>query len=604
MSASKVKKTMTLRITLLSLLSMALAMGTSAQTVLPFTERQRAILDSLTAEGDTLLMQVAQNKATTFDYYFNEAMRQRQKGNQTAVFELLKYCLQLDSTSAAAHFYLSQCYLQLKDKQQSAHHLNRAAELSPHNTIYLETLARTQVSTQDYAAATKTVERLVAEETDRTDMLELLFQLYEQQGDHANAIKTIERLELLSGKNEQLSYRKSKIYTEMGNDEAAIAEMKLLADEHPNDPAYRCIYADALLDGGRDAEGLAIVNDILQSDSMNMRALVTLYDYHSQRGDRQNTETVARKLLLTDGIGDDTKISLIRDMVAKNEQEGGDSTKILNIFEMIMEQPEVSADLALFYASYMEYKNMPREGINAVLERVLDIAPDNVSARFNLVAHAWNKNDMSTVIDLCADARRYNSDQLLFYYYQGLAYYRIGNKDNALDAFRNGISTINEKSEIDIVSDFYALMGDLLHDKGEYAAAYAAYDSCLQWKPDNIGCLNNYAYFLSLDESDLDKAERMSHKTIQAQPDNATYLDTYAWILFLQKRYDEAKVYINQAVSKDKDESETILEHAGDIHAMSGDIDAAVNLWKQALVKDRNNKLLIKKIQKKKYLKR
>ena len=82
-----------------------------------------------------------------------------------------------------------------------------------------------------------------------------------------------------------------------------------------------------------------------------------------------------------------------------------------------------------------------------------------------------------------------------------------------------------------MVSDFYALMGDILQQKGNTNEAYAAYDSCLQWKDDNIGCLNNYAYYLSLENKNLSKAEQMSYKTVKAEPKNSTYLDTYAWIL-------------------------------------------------------------------------
>lgn len=97
------------------------------------------------------------------------------------------------------------------------------------------------------------------------------------------------------------------------------------------------------------------------------------------------------------------------------------------------------------------------------------------------------------------------------------------------------MSQINDQSNPSLVSDFYAIMGDILHDKGDDKGAYAAYDSCLQWKDDNYGCLNNYAYYLSVENKDLDKAAQMSYRTVQAEPDNSTFLDTYAWILFMQK---------------------------------------------------------------------
>ena len=93
-------------------------------------------------------------------------------------------------------------------------------------------------------------------------------------------------------------------------------------------------------------------------------------------------------------------------------------------------------------------------------------------------------------------------------------------------------------------------------------------------KSDNIYCMNNYAYYLSINGDDLQKAEQMSYKTVQAEPKNATYLDTYAWILFLQKRYTEAKIYIDLAIKNDTDsiQNSVIWEHAGDVYAKLGDI--------------------------------
>lgn len=48
--------------------------------------------------------------------------------------------------------------------------------------------------------------------------------------------------------------------------------------------------------------------------------------------------------------------------------------------------------------------------------------------------------------------------------------------------------------------------------------AYAAYDSALVYKENNIGALNNYAYYLSVERKNLDKAEEMSYRTVKAEP--------------------------------------------------------------------------------------
>jgi tetratricopeptide (TPR) repeat protein len=252
----------------------------------------------------------------------------------------------------------------------------------------------------------------------------------------------------------------------------------------------------------------------------------------------------------------------------------------------------------------MSLKEMPRDTIDRALEQVLAIAPDDAAARLQLVRSAWMDEDTDRVIALCQTARQYNPDEMAFYYYQGMTHYQRGEKDEALNTFQNGIGVINDESDPAIVSDFYAIMGDLLHERGQARQAFEAYDSCLQWKDDNLGCLNNYAYYLSELGQQLEKAEEMSRRTIKAESKNATYLDTYAWILFQQKRYAEARIYIDQALQHDSLPGAVIHEHAGDIYAQCGDIDGAILQWGKALADDPENKLLLRKIKRKKYLKK
>ena len=94
----------------------------------------------------------------------------------------------------------------------------------------------------------------------------------------------------------------------------------------------------------------------------------------------------------------------------------------------------------------------------------------------------------------------------------------------------------------------------------------------------------------------------MSYKTVKAEPSNSTYLDTYAWILFEKGNYAEARLYIDDAMKNKGDESDTIVEHCGDIYYMTGDVDGALKYWKQALEMGSKSKMLKKKIEKKKYI--
>ena len=538
-----------------------------------------------------------------YDRLFLEAIIEREKGNDAAAFEMLRHCLDIKPEASEAYYYLAHYYLRMKDNDKALAAFKKASLLEPDNVNYLETLAQMYLQSQDLESATETFERLSKAEPDREDVLGMLVQLYSNdKNQYPKAIATLDRMEQLDGMNERISYAKAEFYQKMGNGKAAIAEMKKLADQYPNDLNYRNAYADMLLVNNNEKKAIDIYRGILKEAPANSKVLFSMRTYFLGQGNTVAADSMTVNILTRSNANTDEKIYLLRQEVMDNENDGGDSTKVIQLFERTINAKGSDPSIGLLYASYMELKKMPKADINRVLEDVLEKAPDNAAARLQLIADAWERKDYDRVVTLCSAARQYNPDEMAFYYYQGVALSQQDKTDEALDTFKNGISVINEQSSPDIVSDFYAIMGDLLHEKGDKQQAFAAYDSCLQWKPDNLGCLNNYAYYISESGGNLSKAEEMSYKTIKAEPKNATFLDTYAWILFRQERYAEAKIYIDQTLQCDSDSSAVIVEHAGDIYAKCGDIDKAVELWTEALKKSPDNQLLARKARQRKYI--
>ena len=538
-----------------------------------------------------------------YDRLFLEAIIEREKGNDAAAFEMLRHCLDIKPEASEAYYYLAHYYLRMKDNDKALAAFKKASLLEPDNVNYLETLAQMYLQSQDLESATETFERLSKAEPDREDVLGMLVQLYSNdKNQYPKAIATLDRMEQLDGMNERISYAKAEFYQKMGNGKAAIAEMKKLADQYPNDLNYRNAYADMLLVNNNEKKAIDIYRGILKEEPANSKVLFSMRTYFLGQGNTVAADSMTVNILTRSNANTDEKIYLLRQEVMDNENDGGDSTKVIQLFERTINAKGSDPSIGLLYASYMELKKMPKADINRVLEDVLEKAPDNAAARLQLIADAWERKDYDRVVTLCSAARQYNPDEMAFYYYQGVALSQQDKTDEALDTFKNGISVINEQSSPDIVSDFYAIMGDLLHEKGDKQQAFAAYDSCLQWKPDNLGCLNNYAYYISESGGNLSKAEEMSYKTIKAEPKNATFLDTYAWILFRQERYAEAKIYIDQTLQCDSDSSAVIVEHAGDIYAKCGDIDKAVELWTEALKKSPDNQLLARKARQRKYI--
>ncbi len=199
----------------------------------------------------TSLAQSVVSPSRRFNAFFLEAICERAKGNNDAAFDLLRRCVEIDSTKSEAYYYLAQYYGALKQKDRAIVCIEKAAALEPLNSTYQETLANAYINMRQYDKAAEVLETLYDKHKDRDDVLGVLIQLYEEQHDYEAAIKTLTKLETMEGKSERLSYAKSNFYTQLGDKKAAIAEMKNLADQYPNDQNYRGLYANTLFVNGK-----------------------------------------------------------------------------------------------------------------------------------------------------------------------------------------------------------------------------------------------------------------------------------------------------------------------------------------------------------------
>lgn len=122
--------------------------------------------------------------------------------------------------------------------------------------------------------------------------------------------------------------------------------------------------------------------------------------------------------------------------------------------------------------------------------------------------------------------------------------------------------------------------------------------------PNDLMLMNNYAYYLALDNEELDKAAEYGAKLVEKEPLESTYLDTYAYILMKQAKYDLAIFYIRQALTYDSKEAPNfeIIEHYGDILYFLGNIDQAIEEWSKAKKINPNSSILNEKIKQKKYV--
>ena len=422
---------------------------------------------------------------------------------------------------------------------------------------------------------------MVAQFPSRLEPLMALVDLYNRTKNYEKVIHTLDRLEKLDGKSEQISMEKFRMYLAMDDNERAFAEIENLAKEYPYEMRYLTMLGDIYLENGKQEEAYDTFQKVLGNEPGYAPAMLSMASYYEKTGQDSLYRIQLDSLLLNRKVETDTKLNIMRQLIMRSERGDKDSTRIVGLFNSMLAQEQETADVAMLAAQYLLSKRMDEEA-KPVLRQVLDIDPENKPARLQLLSFAISKEDLDEVIRLCAPAVEYMPEALEFYYYWGIAHYQKKEHDEALEVFRKGVRQVGPDSDKSMASDFYSIMGDLYHIKKMNAEAYAAYDSALVYKPDNIGALNNYAYYLSVERKDLDKAEEMSYRTVKAEPTNDTYLDTYAWILFEKGKYAEARIYIDQALQNGGDKNSVVVEHCGDIYYQSGEREKALEYWIQA----------------------
>ena len=102
--------------------------------------------------------------------------------------------------------------------------------------------------------------------------------------------------------------------------------------------------------------------------------------------------------------------------------------------------------------------------------------------------------------------------------------------------------------------------------------------------------LNNYAYYLCVNDKRLSDAKKMSYKTIYAEPNNPVYLDTYAWILYKLGEYENAELYMKRSIDnagKDNDII-TYYDHYSEILKANGKLELSEKY--QSMIDELNKK--------------
>lgn len=534
------------------------------------------------------------------DYYFYDALSEKAKGNYAEAFNLLQHCHALDSTNANVLSELGSFYNVLGEKNKALAYLQKAVDISPDNYYYNMLLASLNRDLDKKQDAIDIYESIQENHPDKIDVFMALAETYNDNGDLKKAIEVLDELEQNVGVRESITLNKFRLYSMLDQKDKAFDEIEGIIEKNPDNLSYIILLGDLYMQDNQLEKSLEQYKKVEAIDPNSPALVQSMVNYYEKRGKSELALKEIKQALINPMFEVDIKLQLLTRYIAMLQSNETDTTIANPLFETLFDQHPNNTQLNLLYGSLLLLQENEADAMEQ-FEIYAQANPTNPAGWEQMLRIAL-PDSLDKVVSITERAVEYIPNAYQFYFYLGGAKYQQEKYEEALAIFEEGLEAMGEETP-PVKSDFYAQIGDLNYHLGNREVAFENYEKALQLNPQNLGVLNNYSYYLSLRDENLDKAERMSGITVKAEPTNPTFLDTYGWVLFRQGAYTMARIYIENAVKYSEDNpSAEVLEHYGDVLYKIGESKKALKQWQKAKELGGDSKALKKKIKTKKYV--
>jgi len=529
---------------------------------------------------------------------FIDATAAKLSGETTKAIGLYESCLKKDPHHSASMYELAQLYFDASDYSTAARYAEQAAELEPGNKWYKLLLIEIYGKAGKKKELLETCKNLVNQYPGNVDYLYELANAFLINTDGNNAIKTYDNIEEILGVTEEISLQKQRIYLIQNKTDKAEDELDKLIKEFPDqETRYISMIAEMYMQAGKPDEAAKYYQQILIKDPENPYIHITLSDYYRQKGDTKRSIDELKLGFANPALDIDTKIRVLLTIFAGNEMYDKNKADIFELAQILVQthpnDPKahsIYGDFLLDDKKYAEARNEFRKVI-AIDSSRYAVWESLLNAEIQLADYQALESESSRAIELFPLLP-------VPYLFNGVALMEKEQYENAVISFNTGLKLVSGNTILSV--NFYTYLGDTYNRMKNYPLSDESYEKALKLQPENSFVLNNYAYYLSLRNENLEKAETMSSKSLKLDPANAANMDTYGWVLYKLGRYSEAAEWVEKAVAATPSPDADLLEHLGDIYFKLGNTDKAMIQWENAQKAGKGSEFLDKKIKERK----
>jgi len=569
------------------------------------TQKITKFEDILYPDGrKAIIRQVDESSQRWFDFYFMEAIRLKTVGDYGKSAMYYREAINADPTCATCFYELSNLLYYSGDVKNAEAAAFRAVQLDPTNEWFVLFLSRVFHQNKKIDLALSAARYLVEIKPDNYEYLYNLSQMEVSAGKYIDAVSTLNKIEKILGTNEYISLEKYSLFIQAGDYRSAENELQKLIKQYPSNFDYRVYLGDFYAQRENMKVALEEYKKVLNLDPNNGPVNFSLANYYLITNDSVNFKKYLMNAFGNTNITLEDKMQRLLPFLINLNDVNNPIKKqdFEDIFEHLILCHKDEVNVYVLYGNFLNHYNQRKKAAEA-FETALLIDEKQEDVWNDFLFLAIGEYEDSVYLERCKNAVTVFPENPIINFFTSAAFAQEKDYENAVFYLNNVIKYNKDNDRL--AEQTYGSLGDFYYKINEKEKSFESYEKALALNGHSIVILNNYAYYLSLEEINLDKAERMISKVIEFEPFNPTYLDTYAWVLFKRGRYFEAIFVMEQAIKNSEEPSGVLYEHYGDILYKNGDKDKAIEYWIKASETDDEDisDKLLEKIEKGTYVK-
>lgn len=446
------------------------------------------------------------------------------------------------------------------------------------NRYYLEDYGAALVRGEEYDKAVGVFRKIVSRSTD-PNHYRILAILLDSNRRTSEALAILDTAEMRFGRIPLLGRLRQYYLLKTGQTLAAEADARKAIEEAPYLAENHISLAEIYAMTRRDSLALDSFKRAIAIDTLALEPWLALAEYYQKQGNKGQYLNILERIFSNNQLPLEGKIEEWKRLV-------GDLSSYRRFYpqydalikRLYIHYPE-SKDVSVLYAQHLIASGDIEQAL-ALCKRLIDYRKpvlEDFTRVIEIENHLSHIDSVRHYTDLALAAFPHNTDLL---HMRGALALQRKEYDDALVLYNEALQHADNDT---LRSTLWGAIGDVEHQRKEMKRCYKAYDKALRYHADNAMVLNNYAYFLALDNRNLERALTMITRALALAKNNSTYLDTMAWVLYRLGRYAEAKRYMQQALSLDRDNSAELALHYGDILHALGEEFMAKTYWRKAL---------------------